>query len=155
MPLPIDGYAREFEDAQEMIEAARALRQKLRQPARDPASMTHGERMQERDWLDPSIDRRRRAYPEMVLDVIAEAYDVSVGEIIGDDRAEKIMRARKAACWLLHEHSQLSFNRIGAIIRKHHSNVMAHVRTVARCEPDSPLRRRLDSLNETLFVRAK
>ena len=59
-------------------------------------------------------------------------FDVSITEILSRKRDENTATARHFICWLLRRHSNLTFQQIGNIIDRHHSNVIDSCKAAQR-----------------------
>jgi len=74
----------------------------------------------------------------IILDSVAQAFGVSVREIMGKTRERPVARARQAAYYLCREFTSLSYPRIGAKFNRDHSTVMYGVKQVGHLRFRNP-----------------
>lgn len=72
--------------------------------------------------------------PSDIVAEVARGFNVSFAQVIGDDRRQNIVRARKTAMAVIRELTDMSYPAIGEMFGKDHSTVMHHVET-ARSDP--------------------
>lgn len=73
-----------------------------------------------------------------LLRCVAQAYRISVTELVSKDRHKNIAEARMVAYWLLRTRTKMSLNEIGVAMRKDHTSVMSGMKNVVRrraCDP--------------------
>jgi len=102
------------------------------------------------DW----VPMQSAAGSQDILDLVASNYDVTVDDLKGRGRAQRIALPRQVATILLHEEGGLNRSQIGRLLGgRDHSTVsygLARVNELA--EADADLRRQLRQLREQLRV---
>ena len=64
---------------------------------------------------------------EKIIRDVAEAHDVAMKDVIGDNRTPHIIRARQEAYLALYE-AGCSYASIGYLMQRHHTTVMSGIR---------------------------
>ena len=108
--------------------------------------------------LNPPTEKMA-ATPDIVLMVIAEAFDVPIDDLKGNSRRREISQARQFGMYLMRHHTDLSLPRIGEEFGgKDHTTVMYSCEKIAQLRDSDPnmaqtLRQLSDRLN--LAVRSE
>ena len=68
--------------------------------------------------------------PSDIVAEVARGFNVYFADVIGDDRRQHIIRARKLAMAAVRELTDLSLPEIGRLFGKDHTTVMHHVESV-------------------------
>jgi hypothetical protein len=70
-----------------------------------------------------------------VLEVVADAYGLSVAELTGMDRCQPLPAARLVAYVLLHEESRLGWTAVGRVMRRPGTN--SFIKQANRADPEA------------------
>jgi len=103
-----------------------------------------------RDWLP----RRPTAGAEAILAMVAAHFNVTVEELKGRERSQRITLPRQVAILLLHEAAGLNRSQIGRLLGgRDHSTVDYALKRIGRLlEADAELRDRVGALREELYA---
>jgi len=72
--------------------------------------------------------------PQRVLEVVADAYSLTVDQLTGHSRVRLVGEARRVAYQLLHDESRLSWPGVGQIMNRHHTTGLDAAR---RADPEA------------------
>jgi len=99
------------------------------------------------------LPRRQEARPEHVVRQVAEAFGVTVEEILGRDRSRQVALPRQIAMYLLREEANASLPQIGQVLGgRDHTTVMYACEKVAdMLERDDRLRRQVLEIREKIY----
>lgn len=75
-------------------------------------------------------ERQTVATPQKIIDVVADYYGVSIGDILGKSQTREVSLPRKAAMFLCRSHLALPFKRIGEIFGRDHSTVISSIQQI-------------------------
>ncbi len=81
----------------------------------------------------------KRITPEMIIDSVAEYYNLSPDQLLGDSRKKEIALARHVAVYLTREMTNMSLPRIGDVFGRDHSTIINScdkVGKLAQTDPD-------------------
>jgi chromosomal replication initiator protein len=103
--------------------------------------------------LNPPSDQVE-ASPEMVINIVAEMYNVSVEDLKGSSRRREISVARQIGMYLMRQHTDLSLPKIGEVFGgKDHTTVMYSCDKIAQQKENDPdLARDLRQLSDRISV---
>lgn len=76
--------------------------------------------------------RKVKSSVQAILSITARYYKVAIDEILGPRRIPKVVRARKVAMYLAHEHTTESVVKLSRTFRRDHSTLLHARNTVAR-----------------------
>jgi chromosomal replication initiator protein len=101
--------------------------------------------------------RRTTLEPRHVIDAVANAFDLSMEQMLGRDRSREIALPRQVAMYLLREVANISLPQIGEILGgRDHTTVMYACEKVGDLiERDDRLRRQIIQIREQLFAQSK
>lgn len=101
--------------------------------------------------LNPSLERMKTS-PEIILNLIAEFYNVSIEELKGNSRRREISTARQIGMYLMRQHTELSLPRIGEEFGgKDHTTVMYSCDKINRLQnKDHKLHQQLRQLSDRI-----
>jgi chromosomal replication initiator protein len=99
------------------------------------------------------LPRRNEVKPDEIVRRVAEAFDVTVDELLSRDRSRQVALPRQVAMYLLREEANISLPQIGdALGGRDHTTVMYGCEKVAEMlEQDDKLRRQVINIKERLF----
>ncbi len=80
----------------------------------------------------------KRITPDLIIDCVAEYYDLSPALLRGDSRKKEIALARHVAVYLTREMTGMSLPRIGDAFRRDHSTIINSCDKVTRLLGESP-----------------
>jgi chromosomal replication initiator protein len=94
--------------------------------------------------------------PRKVLDLVARKYKVSVDDLLGRDRSQKVARPRQVAMYLLRQEINASFPQIGEVLGgRDHTTVMYAIEQItSKIETDTALRRDVVEIKQQLYGQA-
>jgi chromosomal replication initiator protein len=92
--------------------------------------------------------------PEVILNLIAEVYKISIEELKSNSRRREISLARQVGMYLMRQHTDLSLPRIGEEFGgKDHTTVMYSCEKIAQSQQQDPsLRQMLTQLSDRLTM---
>lgn len=96
---------------------------------------------------------QRRLAPgaSVVLKTVAEFWNVSVDEILGDARPMRVTHPRKVVMWLLNVHCGHSSAEIGRLMRRDHTTILSGARSIEGLrKTDARLDEQLEHLGRVL-----
>jgi chromosomal replication initiator protein len=95
----------------------------------------------------------REIEPEHILTTIAQAYDVTMDELLSQSRSQRIAFPRQVAMYMLREESELSLPKIGEMLggRDHTTIMYGHEKINDLLETDKNLRRKIINIQEILY----
>ncbi|QNH95304.1 chromosomal replication initiator protein DnaA [Corynebacterium anserum] len=95
--------------------------------------------------------------PQLVIDVVAEFYDLSASEIIGKGRARQIANARQIGMYLCRELTDLSLPKLGAAFggRDHTTVMYAERRINDKIQEDHKTFNQVQELTQRIKARAR
>ena len=104
-------------------------------------------------FLNPAVERVLTS-PEVILNLIAEVYKISIEELKSNSRRREISLARQVGMYLMRQHTDLSLPRIGEEFGgKDHTTVMYSCEKIAQSQQqDSSLRQMLIRLSDRLTM---
>lgn len=100
------------------------------------------------------LPQRHHVAPEKIIELVARNYQVSVEEMLGRDRSQKIALPRQIAMYLLREMANASLPQIGEFLGgRDHTTVMYAIEKIARETSDSgsKLGREVNKLREQVY----
>jgi len=99
------------------------------------------------------LPQRRELTPEDVIRLVADAFGITVDQILARDRSRQVALPRQIAMYLLREEAQISLPQIGeAIGGRDHTTVMYACDKVSDLlEEDSRLRRQVVNIRDQLY----
>jgi chromosomal replication initiator protein len=103
--------------------------------------------------LADMLPRRREVEPNQVIQMVAEAFGITVEQIIARSRARQVALPRQIAMYLLREEAHISLPQIGeALGGRDHTTVMYGCDKVADLlEQDDRLRRRVVDIRDQIY----
>ena len=102
--------------------------------------------------LASSAVRRPTPSRDTILRAVSEYYRVSLDDLKGTKRTQRIVLPRHVAMYLLREDGQLSLPQIGQTLNRDHTTVLHGVERVAtQIETDEALRREVITLRDSLY----
>ena len=95
----------------------------------------------------------REIEPQHILTTIAQAYDVTMDELLSHSRSQRIAFPRQIAMYMLREESELSLPKIGEMLggRDHTTIMYGHDKITDLLERDKNLRRKIVNIQEILY----
>ena len=99
------------------------------------------------------MPQHREVEPNQVVQMVAEAFGITVEQILARDRSRRVALPRQIAMYLLREESQISLPQIGDVLGgRDHTTVMYGCDKVAGLlEQDDRLRRRVVDIRDQLY----
>lgn len=99
------------------------------------------------------LPQRRELDPQSILKMVADAFNVTVDQILARDRSRQVALPRQIAMYLLREEAQISLPQIGeAIGGRDHTTVMYACDKVSELlEQDDRLRRQVVDIRDQLY----
>lgn len=67
-----------------------------------------------------------------ILKQIADSYGVTIADLVGKSREQRIVRPRHHAMWLIRQQTKLSYPQIGRMFHQDHTTVIAACRAYER-----------------------
>jgi chromosomal replication initiator protein len=109
------------------------------------------------DSISPVLEKPREkiaATPEAILNVISEAFKISIEDLKGSSRRREISWARQIGMYLMRQHTELSFPRIGEEFGgKDHTTVLYSCEKITQLrENDKELVQTLNKLSDRLSM---
>jgi chromosomal replication initiator protein len=103
--------------------------------------------------LADMLPRRREVEPNQVIQMVAEAFGITVDQIMARNRARQVALPRQIAMYLLREEAHISLPQIGeALGGRDHTTVMYGCDKVADLlEQDDRLRRRVVDIRDQIY----
>jgi chromosomal replication initiator protein len=103
--------------------------------------------------LADMLPRRREVDPDQVVQMVAEAFGITVDQITARNRARQVALPRQIAMYLLREEAQISLPQIGEVLGgRDHTTVMYGCDKVADLlEQDDRLRRRVVDIRDQIY----
>lgn len=100
------------------------------------------------------LPRKREIQPQQIIDSVADIFGITIDQILGRERTNKIARPRQIAMYLMREETDISLPKIGqALGGRDHTTVMyGHEKISDLLERDDKLRRQVISIKEQLFA---
>lgn len=74
----------------------------------------------------------QRIKPNVILDIVAQCFMVSVSEITGNDRKEPIVTARHLAIYFIYENCNMFKIAIGRMFNRDHTSVIHAINNVKK-----------------------
>jgi chromosomal replication initiator protein len=94
--------------------------------------------------LNPPLEKVA-ASPEIILKIVAQAYQLEIADLLGNSRRREISLARQVGMYLMRQHTNLSLPRIGQVFGgKDHTTVMYS------CDKITQLQQKEWELSQTL-----
>ena len=96
----------------------------------------------------------RRPVPgrDLILKAVADFYHISLEDLTGTKRLQRIVVPRHVAMYLLREDGQLSLPQIGQTLNRDHTTALHGVERIAnQIETDETLRREVTAIRERLY----
>ncbi|MFL7813595.1 MAG: chromosomal replication initiator protein DnaA [Anaerolineales bacterium] len=95
----------------------------------------------------------REIEPDRILKTIAQEYGLTMDELIGQSRSQRVAFPRQVAMYMLREESDLSLPKIGEILggRDHTTVMYGHEKITDLLDQDKNLRRKIVNLQEILY----
>jgi chromosomal replication initiator protein len=99
------------------------------------------------------LPQRSGVAPERIIELVAREWGVSVPELLGRDRSQKVAQPRQVAMYLLRKRTEFSLPQIGeALGGRDHSTVMYAIEKINNeIETKADLRRRVGSIEQQLY----
>ena len=99
------------------------------------------------------LPRRRELSPKDVVKLVADAFGITVDQIMARDRSRQVALPRQIAMYLLREEAQISLPQIGeALGGRDHTTVMYACEKVSDLlEEDDRLRRQVVDIRDQLY----
>jgi chromosomal replication initiator protein len=99
------------------------------------------------------LPQRREVEPEQVIQMVADAFGVTVDQILARDRSRQVALPRQIAMYLLREEAQISLPQIGEVLGgRDHTTVMYGCEKIADLlEQDDRLRRQVVDIRDRLY----
>jgi len=99
------------------------------------------------------LPQRRELEPKTILQMVADAFNITVDQILARDRSRQVALPRQIAMYLLREEAQISLPQIGdAVGGRDHTTVMYACDKVSELlEQDDRLRRRVVDIRDQLY----
>jgi len=95
------------------------------------------------------------AEPQRVVNAMANQYQVSPEELLGQRRSRGLAEARLAVYWLLRTLTDMSSTEIGNVLKKDHSTVLMGIKRCARFRlEDNAYRERIDAMAKEILEAA-
>ena len=89
----------------------------------------------------------------VVLQTVAQFYDIGVGRMLGRVSFKESVRAREVCTWILREYKQLSYPHIGRLLHRDHSTIWtAYRRTKTRLREDEQFRGEVEFIERLLGI---
>jgi len=103
--------------------------------------------------LADMLPRRQAIEPEQIINLVAEAFGVSVERLCSKSRSHKVALPRQVAMYLLREDAKLSLPQIGELLggRDHTTVKYGYEKIADQIESDERLRRQVLALRERLY----
>jgi chromosomal replication initiator protein len=101
------------------------------------------------------LPRRTEIQPKMVVSQVADAFGVSVEQMLGRDRSRQVALPRQIAMYLLREEANISLPQIGETLGgRDHTTVMYGCEKIAdMLERDDRLRRQVIEIKEQIYMK--
>lgn len=95
----------------------------------------------------------REIEPDRILKTIAQEYGLTMDELIGQSRSQRVAFPRQVAMYMLREESELSLPKIGEILggRDHTTVMYGHEKITDLLDQDKNLRRKIVNIQEILY----
>ena len=96
--------------------------------------------------------KKRELTPDILAQKVAQYFDVTVKDLKGNARNQKVAKARQIALYLCREILKMSYESIGEYFNKKHSTVIYSCRDVVgeRIKTDSELKQIIDDITHSL-----
>ena len=96
--------------------------------------------------------KKRELTPDVLADKVADYFGVTVKDLKGNARNQKVARARQIALYLCREILKISYESIGDFFNKKHSTVIYSCRDVVgdKIKTDAELKRIIDEITLSL-----
>lgn len=106
--------------------------------------------------LNPPMERVEVS-PEIIMDTVAETFGVSVEDMKGSSRRREVSLARQVGMYLMRQHTDLSFPKIGdAFGGKDHTTVLYSCDKITQLKDTDPqLGMTIRQLNDRLYLSSK
>jgi chromosomal replication initiator protein len=103
--------------------------------------------------LTDFVPRRKGVDPAYVMEVVADAYNLSMDEMTGRDRSKKVALPRQVAMYLMRDVANASFPQIGDTLggRDHTTVLYACDKVSGMIERDDLFRRQVFQIRDQLF----
>ncbi len=103
--------------------------------------------------LADMLPRRQAIEPEQIINLVAEAFGISVERLRSKSRSHKVALPRQVAMYLLREDAKLSLPQIGELLggRDHTTVKYGYEKIADQIESDERLRRQVLALRERLY----
>ena len=102
--------------------------------------------------LASSAVRRQIPSRDQILKNVAEFYRISVDDLTGAKRVQRIVVPRHVAMYLMREDGQMSLPQIGQTLKRDHTTALHGIeRIAAQFETDETLRREITAIRERLY----
>lgn len=105
---------------------------------------------------DLTAHARAEVTPERVLQAVSAFYRISMEELAGPSRQQRLARPRQVACYLIRQETDASLSQIGQVLggRDHSTVLHACERIAALMDTDQGLRREVQAVRERLHKEA-
>jgi hypothetical protein len=105
-------------------------------------------------WLKPQLQEGVFGPVRRIQYVVSEAYGISVGELLGVDRTDRVVRPRHVAMYLSKALTRMSMLEIGRRFGgRDHSTVLHAVHKIERqCQDDPELMHTINNIKGSLYV---
>ncbi|MCW5851968.1 MAG: chromosomal replication initiator protein DnaA [Anaerolineae bacterium] len=102
--------------------------------------------------LASSAVRRPMPSRDLILHTVADFYRISVEDLTGAKRVQRIVVPRHVAMYLMREDGQMSLPQIGQTLKRDHTTALHGIeRIAAQFETDEALRREITAIRERLY----
>ena len=102
------------------------------------------------------LPQRSDVQPTKIIELVAKEWQISVDDLLGRDRTQKIAQPRQVAMYLLRKETNASLPQIGEVLGgRDHTTVMYAIEKIANeIETKTDLRRRVVSVKQQLYGQA-
>lgn len=99
------------------------------------------------------LPQNRNIQPSKLIELVAQAWNTSVDDLLGRDRSHKIAEPRQVAMYLLRQETDASLPQIGAVLGgRDHTTVMYAIEKISDIiERDDRLRNRVKQIRDQLY----
>ena len=102
------------------------------------------------------LPQRSEVEPERIIELVAKEWQISVADLRGRDRSQKVAQPRQVAMYLLRKETDSSLPQIGVLIGgRDHTTVMYAIEKVSGdIETKTELRKRVVNVKQQLYGQA-
>ncbi len=99
----------------------------------------------ENPWINPT--------PEFIIKAVSKYFEISYEDIVGTDRSQKMVEARKIAMYMVRDMTHLSFPKMGEVFNKNHSTVMHSIDSLEeQLKDDAVLREKIQDVKNSVLT---